>query len=220
VKTLHNKTIPYTNTEKIFGESLPEQIAKHILKKIMKGELLPGDKIVEEYVASELNTSRAPVREALYLLQVDNIVERLPRKGTIVKSFTSIEIREYTEVMVGLIQMALELSLGKWNSEKLQNLEAKLHTMNEMFVSNELLVYQQKAKILLDYLFEVANNKALSRFYIESVYILNVFAQVKWTLATMTFYQHGMETLVGLIKEGKLEEAKRLIPNLLLKTLE
>ncbi|WP_209121115.1 GntR family transcriptional regulator [Alkalihalobacillus sp. BA299] len=82
-------TFPYIDSEGRFGESLPEQIAKHILKKIMKGDLVPGDKIVEEYIASELNTSRAPVREALYLLQVDQIVERIPRKGTIVKSFTN-----------------------------------------------------------------------------------------------------------------------------------
>ncbi|WP_309520700.1 GntR family transcriptional regulator [Peribacillus frigoritolerans] len=67
-----------------FGESLPQQIAKHILKKIIEGEIEAGEKIVEEDISKELNTSRAPVREALYLLQVDGIVERMPRRGTIV----------------------------------------------------------------------------------------------------------------------------------------
>ncbi|WP_378540931.1 GntR family transcriptional regulator [Neobacillus cucumis] len=203
-----------------FGESLPEQIAKHILTKIMKGDLVPGDKIVEDAVATELQTSRAPVREALYLLQVDNIVERIPRKGTVVKSLTSLEIREYTEVMIGLIQMALDFSKDKWTAERIENLTLKLESMTEMFAVNELLGYQQKATLLTNYLFEVAENKALSKFYRESVYILNVFAQVKWTIETMNFYHHKMQKLIHWIKENDIEKAKEIIPDLLLETLD
>jgi len=117
VKNLINNTFINCN-ENHFGESLPEQIAKYILKKIMKGELVSGNKIFEEYVASELNTSRAPVREALYLLQIDNIVGRIPIRGTVVKNFTDFEVREYTEVMVGLIQMALDSSNYPLRSKK------------------------------------------------------------------------------------------------------
>lgn len=206
--------------ENRFGESLPEQIAKYILKKIMKGELVPGDKIVEEYVASELNTSRAPVREALYLLQVDDIVERIPRKGTIVKSFTNVEVREYIEVMVGLIQMALDFTKGKWTADHLAILEQKMEETTEKFVAGELFAYQQKATQLLVYLFEVAANKALSKFFFESVYILNVFAQVKWTMETMAFYHPRMEKIIQWIKRNEFEKAKELVPDLLLRTLD
>ncbi|WP_052737795.1 GntR family transcriptional regulator [Bacillus sp. SA1-12] len=212
-------THPFKLNENPFGESLPEQIAKYILEKIIKDELHPGDKIVEEYIAQELNTSRAPVREALYLLQIDNIVERIPRKGTLVKSFTDYEIREYTEVMIGLIQMALDFTKEKWTPNTLQSLDEKFTVMSNMFHARELLGYQESSSLLTNYIFEVAGNKALSKFYYESVYILNVFAKVKWTKETMIKFHPKMENMVILIKENQINRAKDIIPNLLLETL-
>ncbi|UOQ46984.1 GntR family transcriptional regulator [Gracilibacillus caseinilyticus] len=211
----------WNNNDEAIGISLPEQIAKYILKKIMKGELVQGDKIVEEYIASELKTSRAPVREALYLLQVDNIVERIPRRGTIVKSFTDKEIKEYAEVMAGLIQMAFDMSKDNWrNPAVVAILDQKLDALNEVFVKRKLIDYQQKANLLTSYFFEVADNKALSKFYHESVYILNVFAQVKWKVDTMEHFHPQISCIVALLKASKIEDAKAIVPNLLMDTLE
>lgn len=208
------------DSEDRFGESLPEQIAKYVLKKIMEGDLVAGDKIVEENVASELHTSRAPVREALYLLQVDDIVERIPRRGTVVKAFTNKDVREYTEVMVGLIQMAIDFTNGKWTAENLAEFEQIAEEMTKLHKTEDLLAYQQKASQLFKYLFDIAENKALSKFYFESVYILKVFAQVKWTLKTMAEYHETMMEIVEYIQEDRYLEAKDLVPDLLLRTLD
>ena len=216
---MSTNTSPFFSNENHFGESLPGQIAKYILEKIMKGEIGPGHKIVEEHFAQELNTSRAPVREALYLLQMSNIVERIPRRGTIVKSFSSTEIREYTEVMIGLIQMALEFSKDKWTQSSLQTLDEKLSLMTKKLHAEELLSYQESSGKLTKYLFEVAGNKALNKFYEESVYILNVFAKIKWTIETMNHFHPNMEKMVAFIKDNQIDQAKQIIPDLLLDTL-
>lgn len=208
------------NNEQRFGESLPEQIAKHILKKIMKGEYVPGDKIIEEKIAEELKTSRAPVREALYLLQVDNIVERIHRKGTVVKSFTTDDIKEYTDVMVGLIRMALELTENRWQGEVRKTLESKFEAVETAYNARNLLDYQKKSTALTTYFFEVANNKALSKFYSESVYILTVFAQVKWTANTMNNFHPRMKKIVETLLQNEIIEAKAVVRDLLLDTLE
>ncbi|WP_163580894.1 GntR family transcriptional regulator [Gracilibacillus saliphilus] len=203
-----------------FGESLPEQIAKHILKKIMQGEYIPGDKIAEEHIASELNTSRAPVREALYLLQVDNIVERIPRKGVIVKTFTESEIKEYAEVMIGLIQMAIELTKESWTKDKIAILDNKVQQMQVDYGQQDLMAYQSSSAHVTEYLFEVANNRPLSHFYKESVYILKVFANLKWTVETMEHFHSQMTRIVELLKANQLDKAKALVPHLLLDTLD
>lgn len=216
---MSTNTSSFSSNENRFGESLPEQIAKYILEKIMKGEIGPGHKIVEEHFAQELKTSRAPVREALYLLQISNIVERIPRKGTLVKSFSSTEIREYTEVMIGLFQMALEFSKGKWTQDALQLLDDKLDLMSNKFLSSELLAYQESSAMLTNYLFQVADNKALYKFYDESVYILNVFAKIKWTHETMNAFHPKMEKMVAFIRDNQIDQAKKIIPDLLLDTL-
>ncbi|MBD7936229.1 MULTISPECIES: GntR family transcriptional regulator [Cytobacillus] len=208
------------NNKQRFGESLPEQIAKYILREIMKGSYIPGDKIIEEKIAEELKTSRAPVREALYLLQVDNIVERIHRKGTVVKSFTAEDIKEYTHVMVGLIQMALDMTSNRWHDETKETLILKLNEAEEAFLAGDLIGYQMKSTGVTTFFFEVANNKALSKFYYESVYILTVFAQVKWTMDTMNSFHPRMKLITKNLMENKITEAKEVVPALLLETLE
>ena len=54
---------------------LREQVKEVLLERILRGELKPGDRLVETRIAQELGTSQAPVREALRDLEL-----RQPRR--------------------------------------------------------------------------------------------------------------------------------------------
>ncbi|MBR8646059.1 GntR family transcriptional regulator [[Brevibacterium] frigoritolerans] len=110
---------------------------------MIEGEIEAGEKIVEEDISKELNTSRAPVREALYLLQVDGIVERMPRRGTIVKPFSQKEIIEYNDVTIGLIQMGIDFSKGKWLTENKQSLQRHLESATDECENRNVIEYQK-----------------------------------------------------------------------------
>ncbi|MFJ8069573.1 GntR family transcriptional regulator [Peribacillus sp. NPDC096447] len=194
-----------------FGESLPQQIAKHILKKIIEGEIEAGEKIVEEDISKELNTSRAPVREALYLLQVDGIVERIPRRGTIVKPFSQKEIIEYNDVTIGLIQMCIEFSQGKWHAENKQSLRKHLESATDECEKGNVIEYQKRATQIFRYIFSIANNKALSRFFEEASHILMVFAQSQWNTETMESFHFRLKMSIEAILEDDLVKAKNEI---------
>ena len=45
--------------------TLRENVLDEIRMKILRGELVPGERIVEQELASEFGVSRGPVREAL-----------------------------------------------------------------------------------------------------------------------------------------------------------
>ncbi len=194
-----------------FGESLPQQIAKHILKKILQGDLKAGEKIVEEEISKELNTSRAPVREALYLLQVDGIVERKPRRGTIVKSFTRKEIVEYNDVMIGIIQMTVEFSRGKWQPDNKKQLSLYLEKATLDCEQGKVIDYQLKAEQLFKYILFLADNKALARFYEEANHILKVFAQVQWSVATMEKFHSKLKPFVEAVLKEDMAAARQAI---------
>jgi DNA-binding GntR family transcriptional regulator len=206
----------YKNTSNLsagfdFGESLPQQISKHILTKIIQGDFKAGEKIVEEEIAKELNTSRAPVREALYLLQVDGIVERQPRRGTIVKAFTQKEIVEYNDVMIGLIQMTVEFSKGKWQPENKQQLSMYLERATAQCKQGNVIEYQMKAEQLLKYILLLADNKALARFYEEANHILKVFAQVQWNTVTMENFHSNLKAFVKAVLDEDFAKANKAI---------
>ncbi len=63
------------------AESLPEQIARYLTDKIVRGEVGAGDRIVEQSLAEELKVSRGPIREALRILEKSMLLELTPRHG-------------------------------------------------------------------------------------------------------------------------------------------
>ena len=95
-------------TNKFTQNALSNHIAEHITDQIIKGELIPGDKLIEHIYAEEYGTSRAPVREAIYLLSIEGLVERIPRKGAVVKEYTENEIYDLLEIRNMLETMAIE----------------------------------------------------------------------------------------------------------------
>ena len=92
----------------IDNNSLSNIIAEKITEQIMTGELQPGEKIVETTYADQYGTSRAPIREALYLLAIEGIVERVPRKGTVVKGYTDFEMYDLLEIRMMLENLAMK----------------------------------------------------------------------------------------------------------------
>ena len=59
---------------------LASRIADQVLKAIGDGRLRPGEKVGEARLARELGTSRAPVREALRLLESQGLIVTHPRR--------------------------------------------------------------------------------------------------------------------------------------------
>jgi DNA-binding GntR family transcriptional regulator len=57
-----------------------------ILKAVVEGDYEPGDRILEDEIAGQLNISRTPVREALRRLEDEGILVHEPHRGmTVVK---------------------------------------------------------------------------------------------------------------------------------------
>lgn len=192
-------------------ESLPEKVYHHLLQQILNGVIKAGEKIIEEDVASDLGTSRAPVREALYLLKVDGIAERIPRIGTIVKDFSDKEIIEYNDAVIGLLQSAIDQSQPKWDDTNRHRLQVLGDEADEACRLEDVQLYQSRVEQLITHVFIVSDNKALMRFYKEANHILMVFAQVKWTRQTMKNFNRELNVFTSSLVEGKFDDAKKAV---------
>jgi len=93
--------------KRIVDNQLPDIIKENIIDEIMQGKLKSGDKLVEARYSEMFGTSRGPVREAFYLLNIEGYVEKIPRKGTIVKGFSSGEIMNILEIRNFLEQLSI-----------------------------------------------------------------------------------------------------------------
>ena len=64
--------------------SLAELVAETLREMFLKGDLMPGQRLIETDIAEQLDVSRGPVRDALKALQEEGIVHIEPRKGTFI----------------------------------------------------------------------------------------------------------------------------------------
>ncbi len=69
------------------------RIADALREQIIAGRLRPGERLVESQIASHLQTSRGPVRDALRQLEHEGLVASLPYKGAVVVGISDEEIR-------------------------------------------------------------------------------------------------------------------------------
>lgn len=68
--------------------SLKQLVYENLQGKIIQGDLAPGTRLTEDDLAQSMNISRAPVREALNMLERDGFVKIITRKGAVVSKMT------------------------------------------------------------------------------------------------------------------------------------
>ena len=74
---------------------------------IVDGRLRPGERIKEVPLAQDLGFSRAPVRDALRLLERDGLVALVPNRGAIVPELRAVDILEVYALRASLGTLAL-----------------------------------------------------------------------------------------------------------------
>jgi DNA-binding GntR family transcriptional regulator len=100
-----------TETQPLARLTLSRQIRDALVRRIVSGELQPGERLIETRIAENYGTSQAPVREALRELETIGLVEIRPRRGTFVRHFIQQTLRESYVVRAALEEAATRLAL-------------------------------------------------------------------------------------------------------------
>ena len=91
-------------------------------KGILRGELKPGERLMEIRLASRLGVSRTPIREAIRMLELEGLVINIPRRGAQVSKITQKDLRDVLEVREGLEEMAVLLACERITETELDEL--------------------------------------------------------------------------------------------------
>ncbi|HYH30595.1 MAG TPA: GntR family transcriptional regulator [Pseudonocardia sp.] len=91
--------------------SITQLAASALRKMIFSGELRPGDRVVENQVASVLGVSKPPLREALRVLELEGLVVRSPRRGVVVTPLTLHDVYEIVTLRHDLERLAVDLGV-------------------------------------------------------------------------------------------------------------
>jgi DNA-binding GntR family transcriptional regulator len=110
-------------------QSLAEAVANKIRNGIIEGKKAPGERLVEQKLASDLGTSQPTVREALKELEHEGFVRKISNKGTYVTELSQHDIVQILRVRMALEQIAVEDAAVKMTEQVAQELK---HLVSEM----------------------------------------------------------------------------------------
>jgi DNA-binding GntR family transcriptional regulator len=116
---------------------LREQVKEILLARIIRGELRPGDTLVETRIASELGTSQAPVREALRDLELLRLVESEPFRSARVRAVTDDDLLEVFPVRAVLEDLAARRAAQHLGGD-VSSLEAEVDAMRRAAEADDL----------------------------------------------------------------------------------
>jgi DNA-binding GntR family transcriptional regulator len=119
------------------NQPLQERVYQSLRAAILSGELNAGERLVEAQLATKLEVSRTPVREALRLLQHENLVQ-VSATGTIHVAILSQEdAAQLYDCRMALEQQAVIQACQRITNEELAELEAMLTQAEKLNHKNQ-----------------------------------------------------------------------------------
>ncbi len=125
------------------------QILDLIKSQLLNGNLFPGDKINEAQLSAQLGVSRAPIREALCLLEREGIVVAT-QKGKYIRKVTAKEASDTYLTGAILEAKSVASTCHLFTDDDLQEVHDSFSSITpEMVQENEHLVVDEKFHTLL-----------------------------------------------------------------------
>lgn len=162
-------------------KTIRRKIYDFLREQLLSGELLPHQHLIETKIAKEIGTSRTPVREALHSLELEGLIESIPRVGYVVKPISEPDVEEICE-----IRMAIEGVAARWAMEKeykklVAELKKNIFLSDEKISKGEVKIFVELDAQFHDIITKYSGSKRLQelaqtlrrhmlRYRIQSIY--------------------------------------------------
>ncbi len=194
------------------NKTMRRKIYEYLRDKLLSGEIPPHEHLVETKIAEEIGTSRTPVREALHSLELEGIIESVPRVGYVVKPLCEEEVEEICEIRGAIEGLATRWAMEKAHQRLIEDLEKNIFISEEKasqgdpkaFIELDAQFHESIARLsgskrLLD--LGQTLRRHMLRYRIQSIYSIdNVLRAIQ-----------GHRGILEAIKMGDVKEVNRAI---------
>ncbi len=135
--TVHKNTIM---TRFVIKESdtIRKKVYHYIREKILRGDIPPGERLVETRLAQEIGTSRTPVREAFHSLELEKLIKSIPRVGYVVEGMSEQELEQICEIRVVIEALAVRWAMKKSQTKLARHLAKNVAKQEEAINERDL----------------------------------------------------------------------------------
>ena len=145
------------------NEYLPlrDVVFNTLRQAILRGELKPGERLMEIQLANKLGVSRTPIREAIRKLELEGLVLMIPRKGAEVAEITEKSLRDVLEVRRALEELAVQLACEKITKEEIRELERVAKEFQQVVKSRDITEIAEVDVCFHDIIYTATDNQKL-----------------------------------------------------------
>ena len=145
------------------NEYLPlrDVVFNTLRQAILKGELAPGERLMEIQLAEKLGVSRTPIREAIRKLELEGLVLMIPRKGAEVAKISEKSLRDVLEVRRSLEELAIELACQRMSEEDMDELERVQGNFRNAIAKGEAMTIAETDEQYHDVIYQGTGNDKL-----------------------------------------------------------
>ncbi|MDD6037489.1 MAG: GntR family transcriptional regulator [bacterium] len=144
-------------------EYLPlRDVVFHTLREaILRGDLLPGERLMEIQLASRLGVSRTPIREAIHMLEKEGLAIIIPRRGALVAGMTEKDMRDVLEIREALEELSVQVACDKITPEQIALLKENMIKFEESLKSEDLRTMAKADEEFHDVIYQATDNPKL-----------------------------------------------------------
>ncbi|MCI9124133.1 MAG: GntR family transcriptional regulator [Eubacterium sp.] len=145
------------------NEYLPlrDVVFRTLRKAILKGDLKPGERLMELQLASKLGVSRTPIREAIRMLEQEGLAVTIPRKGAEVAKMTEKDMEDVLQIREALDDLAVQVACDKMTEEQLAELTLKMHHFENAVQDDQLEKIVEYDVAFHELIYEASDNPKL-----------------------------------------------------------
>ena len=198
--------------EVTMNEYLPlrDVVFNTLRRAILRGELKPGERLMEIRLANKLGGSATPIREAIRKLELEGLVLMIPRKGAEVAEITEKNLRDVLEVRCALEELAVQLACDRIERNRIRELHAAAAHFRDILDSDDITQIAAADEAFHDVIFKATGNERLIQLLNnlrEQMYRYRIEYLKKKECYPQLLKEHA--TIMKAIEEHDKEKATR-----------
>ena len=204
-----DKGLSYKKVRK--HKTLVESIVEDLQGKIIKGQLEPGQKMVEAELCEKMGISRSPLREAFRVLESQGFLAHEPRKGMQVSRVSLEELENIYVIRANLESLATNLAVKNGDPQILEELRRLHHEMIRVAQEDDTGAYHKLNLKFHEVLTEASLNRRLTELIDTFVKQTNRYRIVVFSTPgklQASIQNHG--DIIRSFEKGDAEEAERM----------
>ena len=193
---------------------LREVVFLTLRRQILKGNLKPGERLMEISLANKLGVSRTPIREAIRKLEHEGLVVMVPRRGAHVSGITRQELNDVLEIRRSLDVLAVRKAVECMTQKDIRELRAAEEAFAILVEKKDadLTALGEADEHFHDVIYQGTNNRRLLQILNnlrEQMYRFRVEYLKDTEIRQSLVREH--DAIVKALEDRDAEEAERLI---------